>query len=256
MQKLYLSSLVFEITRKCNMACEHCLRGSAQNYNIKPSIVGKVMGDVDAVSSVTFSGGEPTMNPRFFTHFVDLCRISGRWPESFYIVTNCKKYSPAMIKALNELYNHRERHALDCVLKVSHDEYHEPYDMDIIDRYTDLPYYVEDRFSKRAYGLNRIINEGNAKENWIGTDEIESPVFIEGSSNEEYFEVQDVVYVNVHGDVILNCDFSYESQEKHKIGNVLEDSLIDILKRVPFSDWYYENLKVNSYKETEGGIAI
>lgn len=32
--KAYVSSLIIEITRRCNMACEHCLRGNAQNLDI------------------------------------------------------------------------------------------------------------------------------------------------------------------------------------------------------------------------------
>ena len=32
--EIYVESLVIEVTRRCNMRCEHCLRGDAQNLDI------------------------------------------------------------------------------------------------------------------------------------------------------------------------------------------------------------------------------
>ena len=40
-----------------------------------------------------------------------------------------------------------------------------------------------------------------------------------------------VVYINAKGDVLLNCDLSYQKQKKYVIGNVLKESLNDILIR-------------------------
>ena len=37
-----IDSLVLEITRRCNMSCEHCMRGEAQNIDMDLSIIDKI----------------------------------------------------------------------------------------------------------------------------------------------------------------------------------------------------------------------
>ena len=63
MAKLSIDNLIIEITRRCNMACAHCLRGDAQNIDIDPSYMLKLLRDnnIDYISMVTFTGGEPTL---------------------------------------------------------------------------------------------------------------------------------------------------------------------------------------------------
>ena len=39
----------------------------------------------------------------------------------------------------------------------------------------------------------------------------------------------DMIYVNAFGDVLLNCDVSYENQYEYMIGNVNDSKLVDII---------------------------
>ena len=43
--------------------------------------------------------------------------------------------------------------------------------------------------------------------------------------------IDDMIYINALGDVLLDCDMSYQTQKKHVLGNVLNESLKDILIR-------------------------
>lgn len=56
------SSLILEVTRKCNLHCAHCLRGDAQCVDMSKSTIDKLMPMLGKVSSVTFTGGEPSLN--------------------------------------------------------------------------------------------------------------------------------------------------------------------------------------------------
>ena len=60
--KMELFNLIFEVTRRCNLCCEHCLRGEAQNMDMTKETVDKVLDRVESISSLTLSGGEPTLN--------------------------------------------------------------------------------------------------------------------------------------------------------------------------------------------------
>lgn len=54
-------NLVIEVTRRCNMCCTHCLRGDAQDLDISDEVLETVARNIQP-SSVTFTGGEPSLN--------------------------------------------------------------------------------------------------------------------------------------------------------------------------------------------------
>lgn len=45
MKKYVFEGLTIELTRRCNMACRHCLRGDAQNRTISTEIIDKIIAD-------------------------------------------------------------------------------------------------------------------------------------------------------------------------------------------------------------------
>ena len=45
-------------------------------------------------------------------------------------------------------------------------------------------------------------------------------------------QIDEVVYINALGDVVPSCDMSYESQRLHKIGNVHENTLAEIMQKL------------------------
>ena len=57
-----LDNIAIEVTRKCNMGCEHCLRGNAQNMDIDFGYIDSFLNDVSSIGTITFSGGEPALN--------------------------------------------------------------------------------------------------------------------------------------------------------------------------------------------------
>jgi len=129
--KKVLDDLVVEVTRKCNLACKHCLRGPAQNKDLniegfkkdfKKNIEKYIEGDY--INSITFTGGEPFLNIDTMKEVFDyITKEKEINIGNFYIVTNGTKFS---IKALNLLTYFYE----SCVdngismLKISNSPYH------------------------------------------------------------------------------------------------------------------------------------
>lgn len=56
------SSVAFEITRKCNLSCEHCIRGDAQNMDMPTEVVDSFYDKTSEVREIIFTGGEPLLN--------------------------------------------------------------------------------------------------------------------------------------------------------------------------------------------------
>ena len=66
---MYVQDLILEVTRRCNMACEHCLRGDAQNMDMSTEVVDQILEHCDRIGAVTFSGGEPSLNIPLIRYF-------------------------------------------------------------------------------------------------------------------------------------------------------------------------------------------
>jgi MoaA/NifB/PqqE/SkfB family radical SAM enzyme len=58
-----LNNLVLEITRRCNMKCEHCMRGSAQRVDMSNQTLWNTLKDIDSINTLTITGGEPQLKP-------------------------------------------------------------------------------------------------------------------------------------------------------------------------------------------------
>src|SRR5271157_4943644 len=69
---MYISSLILEVTRKCNLRCAHCLRGNPQRVTMPREVLHAAMRDVDYVGSVLFTGGEPSLATEVIEDFIDI----------------------------------------------------------------------------------------------------------------------------------------------------------------------------------------
>lgn len=67
-KKLRCTDLVLEITRRCNMKCVHCLRGDAEDLEMPFQILDNVMSRIREVMTLTFTGGEPSLNVPAIRH--------------------------------------------------------------------------------------------------------------------------------------------------------------------------------------------
>ena len=237
-KKVRASTLMFEITNVCNMQCEHCLRGDSGKDYMDKKIIDIVLQQVDDFS-ITFTGGEPSLYPEAIRYAVDNIITNDKTVTSFFVATNGKKYSQEMVNALIELnaYILETQGMLEnySSLALSRDEFHEDIDKMNEFRYRGLSFFSESKIQNfinySSGNMRGIINEGNAHHNGIGTRDIERE---EICVDKDDFSVDNILidgilYINVHGDVIIGCDYSYENQQKYKIGNVLERPLFDIL---------------------------
>ena len=70
-QKVNLKNMTFEITRKCNLNCTHCMRGDAQNISLSKEIIDDTIPQINAILSLSFTGGEPMLVPEIIEYLAD-----------------------------------------------------------------------------------------------------------------------------------------------------------------------------------------
>lgn len=233
---MYIQELVIEITRRCNIQCLHCLRGPAQAKDIDNITIDKILEGISMIGCVTFTGGEPSLAVSRIKYFTKRVKELGIKVSSFYVITNGKVASVALAHALMDLYaycNPSDPEDFMGGLSISQDQYHREigYEINSAKRvYSSLSFF---RPKDRKNDLVYVINEGWARINGIGNrPELPNMNVIGLDDDGNVDRVDEVLYVNALGDVIPSCNMSYESQSIHKIGNVHEDSLAGIMKKM------------------------
>lgn len=99
-----LSSVIIEVTRKCNMSCEHCLRGCSQNMDIEETTLENFFSKVSSIGNLTITGGEPSLVPEKINAIVAIAKKHNVSIETFYMVTNGKEVTDNFMNAVLSLY--------------------------------------------------------------------------------------------------------------------------------------------------------
>lgn len=205
-----VSDAVIEVTRRCNMECEHCLRGEPQNIDQTEENLTKFFRQIDYIGTLTLSGGEPSLVPHILKSIVKIAREQETHIGNFYVATNGKRISLDFINACVELYTYCEDNELSCV-HLSQDDYHELVDDSSCGILSALSFFSKKDFTHNDF----IIPQGRAedfgrgrvvsKENFTIYDDASDCINIE----------EGIIYLNCKGDIIAGCDWSYENQEKY-----------------------------------------
>lgn len=260
MKKDQIYNLIIETTRKCNACCAHCLRGNGQGIDMNFVYVEKLLENIGSISTITFSGGEPTLNVEILKQTLDYVKEHDIYVGSIYVVTNALKYSSKLVKYMrewleycmqcngyntsqtlwerdyrfNELYICRELENYMSEfffgLAVSIDDYHPEPNAYALKRYKNLPFYDDSKEVDWEKLRGGLLNEGRAAEYGIG-ERTHSKWSYDFDYDEFEGEINfDSIYLNSLGNVIPNCDFSYETQDEYFGENSIQNrSLRDIV---------------------------
>jgi len=244
--KISIYNLIIEATRRCNIQCKHCLRGRAQNKNIKIKYVDSLFSKIDHISVLTISGGEPSIAIDSINKIIDSATENNVEIGNFYVATNGKRITFPFVKAIERLYNYCNNNDISGV-NISNDIFHdEQDDTDAFNYLLTFPYvsykwtrYTTsyEKFDEKGrfiYGGNGIINSGLALENGIGERNI-AKQFIEIAPEEDNFVINEGdIYLNCNGNIILGCDYSYEDQDSFEFENLIckvDDFSVETIKR-------------------------
>ena len=216
-----LGSLIIEVTRKCNMKCYHCLRGSAQKYNIDNRHIRTMLKQCSRVNHVVFTGGEPSLNVDAIEYFIKVAKELNVEVGSFYIATNGKNIKTEFIIAVLKLYALCDEKEM-CSIQLSNDMYHAE-DAEYNDELLKgLSFYS--KRNNEDYAEYNLIRQGRSK--YRGHRDLNKHRI---ENQDDFYEAD--IYLNVHGQVINGCDWSYLNQKR----NIIVENVKDLKK-------YYEKL--------------
>ena len=205
-------SLVLEVTRRCNMQCGHCLRGDAQNLDMSDEIIDRLLNMTDVIGEVTFTGGEPSLNVHAIRYFFERAQQLGKMPLSFYVVTNGRANQLELAVELLKAYALMEESEY-CGVALSVDEWHDATDGSDIVR--GLAFYRADKEYNSSQSLTPI-KEGRAASLQTAREpRLNDKIVVNG-------DVIETLYVAANGNLIGDCDFSYDHIDQLSMMNLYD----------------------------------
>ncbi len=220
-------NIIIEVTRECNLYCEHCLRGEPQNKSIQEDHVRMLFDAVKEVNLLTLSGGEPALYPEKIQMIADVAREMEVDVHNFYLATNGTVANDDFLKAIMEMYLLCSENEISSV-DVSNDVFHEQsWNWDDNMKRFKMFNFTKHKYQKPSFSYkestpfqdyeynyedfnhNYIIKQGRGE--LLGTKEPKE--YEIDWDNPDEIEL----YLNCNGTVINGCDWSYENQEKYKI---------------------------------------
>jgi len=220
-----IDTLMIETTRRCNMACKHCLRGEPQNIDMDIKYVDMLFSKVDSIYSLALTGGEPSLVPHIIEQIIESAEQHNVDIGNFYIATNGKQITGDFIIAVADLTaycDHNEISKIDLSNDTYHDEI-EPRNLRLLKSLT----FFEQKHSKNDTKPN-LIRQGRAYS--FGDREV-SASSIEVDMVEERV-TEGIIYLNCNGEIISGCDWSYEYQDFNIICQVEDFSLETVFEQV------------------------
>jgi hypothetical protein len=186
--------------------------------------VESLLSQIDYVGQITFTGGEPSLNPQCLMETLELCKKHKVEVGSFYVVTNGANIPEEFVVACLKWFAYCEEKD-SCGVNLSNDYFH-----DVEGRYDTALLEGLSFFSKRnredgEANYQDLIIDGNAEENMYPG---EPPKDVDMDELDDF--ASEELYLNCNGHIVVGCDWSYRRQEDNILCRV--DCLAHTLKRM------------------------
>lgn len=207
--KLYAKQLSIEITRRCNMACAHCMRGDAQQLDINHQSIRNILKHFKHIHCMNITGGEPSLNPRAIVYILKQLKHYNIHVYEFYIVTNGSHSSTSkeFIDACCQFYEYQECKDSDyTMLEMSDDRFHDnQYHDKAISNLNQYPFFGLRNQANNMY----LFKEGRC------TTGCKNPIYPLYLTTTDY--VYGDIYLNAEGLIVSNGDLSYQRQQNNAL---------------------------------------
>lgn len=250
---IILHDLAIETTRKCNLKCDHCMRGLSQNIDLTPEIVDFILenDEIKRISHICFSGGEPTLNPNIIIYTInkiisndlDVCEIA--------MVTNGQIFNKELVEAFNRFNEYRNKRVKESLREIfssldedllkkmekgntdnharitfSTDRFHKPVNSEVESNYH--------KYSKGLEITNYEVKDKNIYKTGFATFGKDFEYKLDQCRYyEEYtdYNIIDNIYITATGYITSEGMGQYTDMDKTNMGHITNTSLMEVLAK-------------------------
>jgi organic radical activating enzyme len=257
--KLGFDNLEIILTQKCNLACEHCMRGNCTNKEISEEVLDSLLSKTLYIENLALGGGEITLVPEKIKLLTRKLKEHKTIVHHANFTSNGILVSDDIIEALTELRDY----ILSCkeemnLFEPEKDEIYTPlyicfsFDDFHLNQIINKGITIETLFENIAtyqkhFGDDSIqcrmecdidfYNEGRAKNLPASAQKISmqkvltTPYPILKSNNLDFILIGNVPCVSCDGNIIPT-NVSFESEKALSFGNILTDPISQILSNM------------------------
>ena len=239
--KFHFASIVFDLTRKCNLKCAHCMRGEWQNLTMTKEVIDKMLEVSSGIYEIFFSGGEPFLAPDLIEYIVDRVIALDFDAKYISVITNGTILNSLGIRSVQTMNRFAEwsykRNGIEqaASITISNDIYHGTTPQEAVDFY--LPYVDEKCTKIEMQERNDTIgNMGRAKKNHLATKDTRKvyayPRRIRFVRNKVLCRLE----LSPKGGLTIVDFNTWEEIDANPIGNIMEESLVRMFERNQWSE--------------------
>lgn len=237
--KLTIHDLCIETTRRCNMACAHCMRGDAMNRDLDPALLDKLFSKLSGIGNVTPTGGEPSLNPAALLQIRDAILKYNIPVAGVYLVTNGKEITDEFLHNFLSLLLATEMDPEVSGLALSQDMFHDKISYKNKAKLSMFSCFRDDD-KKTDWTRTPVLNIGRGAEIVIvsNRDPYRPQNTLNCWFNNDTIQLSEVLTLTVDGYLLPYGDYSYEEVENLAICNVndpdwYEQLIAEILSQNP-----------------------
>ena len=249
MKKLGYLGLMVELTRRCNLACQHCMRGDPQDVTISREVIDRIVENIEECGYIAFTGGEPLLAMDELDYLVDRINEAGIKVKHLSLVTNGTIADLRLIEVFKKFCDHGDER--DAAIAVSNDRFHDPKkSRETYNFYAEaakgipkIKVMLSHDFSDKKFDSARIEDTyeftvaGRAKELVEKRAPITPKVAVRMESTIDHAvcmigdKVGCCLQINASGGVCLEECRSYDTMDKLTLGSILEEPLSVIIQK-------------------------
>lgn len=233
-----IESMALEVTRRCNDKCPHCMRGDAQNIDMKKDIVDNLFARKGLILlKLVFSGGEPLLNEDLIIYTIDKIISTKALVFQIEITTNGIIYSKRVVEKLKEFKEYIKRNfkslsdlidrdEISCI-RISNDQFHN-YNEEIIKKYQE-----EKELSIITTGNidefeDELLLTGRAKNRFFGRQfEYKLKDINVRTINSNRYFFKNKFYITAKGNITTQGDGTYEDMDILNLGTIFDFEFIN-----------------------------
>lgn len=243
--KIYLKTIQFELTRRCNDNCLHCCRGNSQNLDLSNEVIDSFFdkNEIAYIDRLLLSGGEPTLAPSSFKYLVDKIIDKKIYLNLFEFSINGLIYSDDFVDSLEKLNDYcislkDKKYKFGGVFWISRDQFHKEPSEEVLSKYQKLSFFVPYKYQKYEMKEEDILPVGRAVTNNLSNQilNIEEVIsrglsFEDGTYNDENYLSVPFIYISSNGNVQNDYGsmLSYDLIDEYSFGNVINTKISDII---------------------------
>lgn len=254
---VFITTLEIIGTKKCNLACAHCMRGDAQNADISPETYDTIFDKFDVIENLNIGGGEVAVSPHVLNDLVESLEKHDTIVNEFALTTNATIASDEFIASLMRVKQYVNKSASSGVslfrrpevsnfhIVISTDDFH-------IEEMLKKGYTFEDFINniikfRQVFGDNsvelkyfsdfEVIDEGRGK-NIEQTKQVKK--YIQKPLSSEFAitnidkasVITGMLAISTDGEVLPCCNLSYDNEKVFSVGNIKDYKLSELFSRL------------------------